>query len=261
MHTLPQKNRISFPVGFVSQLPSVSPVLQRESNVSSFVFPVQCCQILFQLSEKCVWWLQSSTSALGTAAAPPVAPHLLPTPLLPVQGSGLIVLWVERLVPHTTAHIPHPSIWPSLLGPCCSGYATVFNSAHWVFILLHWWWVEDLTHSPFRLLCVKQQPLSCIHILLSLSVHLYILLDHLLEIPGNIFLPLVFLLEPACALPWCSLHISFRLAPDFSSLNMSPTTCFSISGLFVLCVHFQSAKVLLISGIHLWLDLTQPLVH
>jgi len=32
-------------------------------------------------------------------------------------------------------------------------------------------------------------------------------------------------------------------------------------GPFVLCVDFQSAKVLLRSGIQLWLDLTQPLVH
>lgn len=262
MHTLPQKNRISFPVGFVSQLPSVSPVLQRESNVSSFVFPVQCCQILFQLSEKCVWWHTISASALGAAVAPPLAPCLPPTPLLLVQGSGLIVLWVKRLVPHTTAHVPHPSIFPPHPpGPCCSGYATVFSSAHCGFTLLHWWWVEDLTCSTFRLPCAKQQPLYCLHILLSVSVHLYILLDRLLEIPGNIFLPPVFLLEAACALPWCSLHISFWLFWDFSSPNRLPRTCFSVLGLSLLCVHFQLVKILLRSGIHLWLDLTQPLVH
>lgn len=140
------KNRISFPAGLVSQLPSVSPVLQRESNVSSFVFPVQCCQILFELSEKCVWWLAISASALGAAAAPPVAAPLPPAPLLLVQGCGLLVLWGEWPFPHTIAHVSHPGVWPPTLpGPCCSGYATVFNSAHQGFILLHRWWVEDLT--------------------------------------------------------------------------------------------------------------------
>lgn len=90
MHTLPQKNRISFPIGFVSQLPSVSPVLQQESNVSSFVFPVQCCQILFQLPEKCVWWRSISASALSAAVVFQWHPTW-PRPL-PSLGAGL---WLD----------------------------------------------------------------------------------------------------------------------------------------------------------------------
>lgn len=124
-------------------------------NVSSFVFPVQCCQILFQLSEKCVWW---HVSVLSMAAAPPVAPHLPPVPLLLVRDSGLIVLWVEHLVPYTTAHIPHPSIHPPVPGPCCWGYAAVFTSGHQVFILWKRRWVKDFTCSPFRPPCVNQTP-------------------------------------------------------------------------------------------------------
>lgn len=235
-------------------------MLQRESNVSSFVFPVQSCQISFELSEKCVWWLAMSASALSPAVAPPVGPHLPPAPLLLLQDCDLLVFWAEQPVSHTIAHVFRPTVWPPLPGPCCSGYATAFNSAHRGFILLHRWWVEDLTRSPFRLPSVKQQPLSCLHILLSVSIHLCIFPDRLPEISGNIFPPLVFLLEAAYALPWCPLHICLWLSPEFSSLNRLPRICFSVLGLFLLCVHFQSAKVLG-SGIQLWLDLTQLVVH
>lgn len=197
---------------------------------------------------------RSSGSSTSTLLAPdsssPGAGLWLDCPLGETSGS-----------PHNSPR-PSPQHFPSPPpGPCCSGYATVFSSGHCGFILLHWWWVEDLTCSTFRLPCAKQQPLYCLHILLSVSVHLYILLDRLLEIPGNIFLPPVFLLEAACALPWCSLHISFWLFWDFSSPNRLPRTCFSVLGLSLLCVHFQLVKILLRSGIHLWLDLTQPLVH
>lgn len=130
----PSKKRISFSVGFVSQLPSVSPVRQQETNVSSVVFPEHCCQILFQLSQKCVWSHVISSSALGTAEVPPKALHRSPN-LSP--GSGL---WLD----HSSSEMsgfPQQSMpcTPefTLSGPCSSGCATVFTSAHWGFILLH----------------------------------------------------------------------------------------------------------------------------
>ena len=184
---------------------------------------------------------------LWLVPAPSVQQRLLqwhptcPWPLSP--GAGLwLVLWGERLVPHTTAHVLHPSMcspppWPLLFRVC--------NSFQFCTLGIYspsWWWAEDLTCSPFRLPCVKEQPLSCLHILLSVSVRLCALPDHLLEIPGNIFLPLIFLLEAACALPWCPLHLSFWLFPDFSSLNRLPRIRFSVLGLLFFVLIFSQLK-------------------
>lgn len=114
MHTFLQKKRISFSVGSVSQLL----LLQQETNVSSVVFPVQHCQILFQLSQKYIWSHANISSALATAEAPPMAPPTSPN-LSPGWGLGLIILWVKCLVSHNSP-CPKPQHLP-FLGPVLQG--------------------------------------------------------------------------------------------------------------------------------------------
>lgn len=130
----PSKKKNSFSVGFVTQLPSVSPMLQWKTNVSSVVFPMQRCQILFQLSQKCVWTHVISSNAVGTAEAPPMAPHMSPNPF---PGSGL---WLDHPSSETSGFPKQPMPCTpafTLPGSSSSGRAAVFISAHWGFILPH----------------------------------------------------------------------------------------------------------------------------
>lgn len=173
--------------------------------------------------------------------------------------------WHSRGSSHGTPHVPKPFSWfralawssfewnvwfpPTADAPHLPQHLPIlfFSVCNSVFCTLGIYFPSSLmsrgSHLLFSFPCVKQHCLSCLYILCSVSLYHCTFLDCTLKISGNIFSPLVFLLDTACALPWYTLHIYFWLFQVFSSLDRLPRTCFSTSGLFLLCVHFKSALI------------------
>lgn len=104
------KNRISFPVGFTSQLPSVSPALWWECNVSSFVFPVQHCQNLSWWPEKHIWLCVTSISALLAPNTP-----CLGTGLCAVLSGEQPTLLIPAFCLPSPGHVVQGFQWLSVL--------------------------------------------------------------------------------------------------------------------------------------------------
>lgn len=230
------KNSISFPVDFASQLPSVLPALQQESNVSSFVFPVQYCQILSQRSVKSL--MTCGQQKCPTFSQPPLSWLCCP-------------LREQLLLYSLTVAFCHPSADLGVQGFQWSPVLQIRG-----FVLLQKW-EEDDTCIPFWLFHSNYGspfPVS-VYCFLSLSTSESFLT--LLNIPRNIFPPLALLLEGAGFLPWGFLYIPFCLSQTshpWISYQKPVPQCHS----FLLCVHFQLAKVLFKPRIHYFLDLRQP---
>lgn len=234
------KNSISFPVDFASQLPSVSPALQQESNVSSFVFSVQYCQILSQRLVKCLM-----THGQHKCPTFPWLSLSWCRAVLSFEGNSFFCTSVTKAFCHpSTDHAVQGFQWSSVL------QISVF--------FLHQKWVEDDTCIPFWLFHSDYGSpfLVSVYCFLCMSTSESFLT--LLNIPWNTFPLLVLLLEGAGFLPWGSLYIPFclyqtshpwigyqKFVPQFHS--------------FLLCVHCQLANVLLRSRIHYCLDLCQLL--
>lgn len=233
------KNSISFPVDFASQLPSVSPALQQESNVSSFAFSVQYCQILSQRLVKCLM-----TRGQHKCPTFPWLSLSWCRAVLSFEGNSFFCTSVIKAFCHpSTDHAVQGFQWSSVL-QIRFFFSSSETSRRWhlysVLIIPFWLW----------------QPLSCLSVLLSMSTSESFLT--LLNIPRNTFPPLILFLEGAGFLPWGSLYIPFclyqtshpwigyqKFVPQFHS--------------FLLCVHCQLANVLLRSRIHYCLDLCQLL--
>lgn len=208
------KNSISFPVDFASQLSSVSPALRQESNVSSFVFPVQYCQIFSQRSVKCLM-------ACGQ--------HKCPTFSQPSLSWFRAVLSFERssfFCTSLTAPFCHPSTDLAVQGFQWSSVLQIRG------FVLRQKWVEDDTCIPFWLFHSDYGnpfPVLVYGFLSSSTSESFLTLPN---IPQNTIGPS----------PWRCWFSTLRFSlypflsfPDFPSLNKLPKTCSSVPQFSSLC--------------------------
>lgn len=211
------KNSISFPVDFASQLPSVSPALQQESNVSSFVFSVQYCQILSQRLVKCLM-----TRGQHKCPTFPWLSLSWCRAVLSFEGNSFFCTSVAKAFCHpSTDHAVQGFQWSSVLQ-----IRVFFSSSE----MSRRWHLYSVLIIPFWL----WQPLSCLSVLLSVHVNLRVILDPP-EHPKE-HLPTT---DP---FPWRCWFSTLRFSlypflslPDFPSLNRLPKICSSVPQFSSLC--------------------------